>query len=145
VVENALRKARAVARDPRAAGATVLGSDTLVHAGEPFGKPASPAEARAMLARLAGTSHEVHSGIALVEPDGAERSGAGRTAVRFRELADAELDWYVATGEWRGRAGGYAIQGRGAALVEGIEGDYSTVVGLPVPALIRLAPELMLR
>lgn len=145
VIENALRKARSVAGDPRAAGATVLGSDTLVHAGEPFGKPETADRARAMLDRLAGQSHDVHSGIALVAPDGTERSAAGRTAVRFRELTPAELDWYVATGEWDGRAGGYAIQGRGAALVEGIEGDYSTVVGLPVPALIRLAPELLLR
>lgn len=133
-----------MARDPGARGATVLGSDTLVvHAGETFGKPASATQARATLARLAGRTHHVHSGIALVAPDGAERSAAARTAVRFRALTGGELDWHVATGEWRERAGGYAIQGRGAALVEAIEGDYTTVVGLPLSALARLAPELL--
>src|SRR3712207_9103905 len=63
--------------------------------------------------------------------------------VRFRELAQAEVDWYLASGEWRERAGGYAIQGRGAALVEEIRGDFWNVVGLPVPALLELAPELL--
>ena len=61
----------------------------------------------------------------------------------FRDVPDDVLDWYVATGEWRGRAGGYAIQGRGAALVAGIDGDYLNVVGLPVAALLDLAPELL--
>ena len=65
------------------------------------------------------------------------------TEVEFRALERAEVDWYVASGEWKGRAGGYAIQGRGAALVERIEGDYSNVVGLPVPALLDLLPELL--
>jgi septum formation protein len=65
------------------------------------------------------------------------------TRVRFRSLTDAELSWYLASGEWEGKAGAYAIQGRGAALVESIEGDYWNVVGLPVPALLRLAPDLL--
>jgi septum formation protein len=63
--------------------------------------------------------------------------------VRFRQLSEAEIDWYVATGEWEGRAGGYAIQLRGAALVEAVAGDYYNVVGLPVGALLELAPELL--
>ena len=67
------------------------------------------------------------------------------TKVRFRELADADIDWYVGTGEWQGLAGGYAIQGRGAALVESIEGDYFNVVGLPVAALLALVPGLFRR
>ena len=67
-----------------------------------------------------------------------DRSAVARTDVTFRDLDDAWLDWYVATGEWEGRAGGYAIQGRGAALVTRIEGDYLNVVGLPVPELIAL-------
>lgn len=66
-----------------------------------------------------------------------------RTLVRFRRLSAVEIDWYLATGEWRERAGGYAIQGRGAALVEEIEGDFWNVVGLPVAALVGLAPELV--
>ena len=65
------------------------------------------------------------------------------TRSRFRALGEREIDWYLATGEWRERAGGYAIQGRGAALVERIEGDYWNVVGLPVPALLRLCPALL--
>jgi septum formation protein len=63
--------------------------------------------------------------------------------VRFRALGQAELDWYLASGEWEGKAGAYAIQGRGAALVEAIEGDYWNVVGLSVPVLLRLAPDLL--
>jgi septum formation protein len=63
--------------------------------------------------------------------------------VRFRALDTAEIAWYLDTGEWRDRAGGYAIQGKGAALVEAIEGDYFNVVGLPVPALLRLMPDLL--
>ena len=71
-------------------------------------------------------------------PESGERTTVARTAVTFRELDDALMDWYVATGEWRGRAGGYAIQGRGAALVRGIRGDYLNVVGLPVATLLDL-------
>jgi septum formation protein len=87
--------------------------------------------------------HEVVSGICLAEP-GRVRTASAVTRVRFRALSEGLLEWYVATGEWRGRAGGYAIQGRGAALVAGIEGDYLNVVGLPVAALLELAPELVL-
>ena len=72
-----------------------------------------------------------------------ERSGVERTEVTFRTLDDPLRRWYLATGEWRGRAGAYAIQGYGAALVERIEGDFWNVVGLPVPLLMRLAPELL--
>jgi septum formation protein len=136
VTENALRKARARARP----GERVLGADTaVVLDGELFGKPADSAEAEAFLRRLSGRVHEVMTAIALCE-DGAERTDVAVTRVRFRELAQADLDWYLATGEWGGRAGGYAIQGRGAALVESIEGDYFNVVGLPVAVLLRLLP-----
>jgi septum formation protein len=137
VLENALRKARAVE------GELVLGVDTaVVLQGRAFGKPADAAAAADLLGRLAGAGHEVMSGIAL-RRGAEERSGVAVTKVRFRELSQAEVDWYVASGEWRERAGGYAIQGRGAALVERIEGDYWNVVGLPVPLLIELAPELI--
>lgn len=138
--ENARRKARAVS----AAGGWVLAADTVVALdGQPYGKPASCGEARAMLKRLAGQTHRVHSGIAVIEPGGAERSAVATTEVVFRDLADAEIEAYVDSGEWEGRAGGYAIQGRGAVLVERIAGDYANVVGLPVAALVALAPELM--
>ncbi len=78
----------------------------------------------------------------LVE-DGAERTAVDSAKVRFRDLGKRDVDWYLSTGEWKGRAGGYAIQGRGAALVERIQGDYNCVVGLPVAALLRLAPDLV--
>ncbi len=137
VVENALRKARACAGD------TVLGADTAVVLGDRFfGKPADAGEAEAFLRRLSGVTHEVMTGIA-IRVGGAERTDVAVTRVRFRELDRTDLDWYLASGEWRGRAGGYAIQGRGAALVESIEGDYWNVVGLPVAALLRLVPDLL--
>ena len=133
VVENALRKQQAVT------GERVLGVDTTVALdGRSFGKPATPEEARATLEALAGRTHEVHSGIAL---NGA--TALATTSVRFRPGDDRLLDWYIAGEEWRERAGGYAIQGRGAALVEAIEGDFWNVVGLPVPALLGLAPDLL--
>ncbi len=136
VCENALRKARAVA------GARVLGVDTAVALeGRVFGKPRDEAEARRFLSALSGRTHEVWSGIALVE-GAAERVEAAVTDVTFRHLTDVDRDWYVTIGEWRERAGGYAIQGRGAALVERIEGDYLNVVGLPVAKLVRMAPDL---
>ena len=137
VVANARRKALAVD------GRLVLGVDTAVAIdGQVHGKPADERVARAVLRRLSGRAHEVWSGLALRDGD-AVRTACARTLVEFRALSAEELDWYVATGEWRERAGGYAIQGRGAALVECIEGDFWNVVGLPVPALLRLAPGLL--
>ncbi len=138
-LENARRKARAAAATPAAQGAVVLGCDTLVTLdGEIFGKPAGEAQARATLAALAGRTHEVVSGLVV-----GDRQALATTRVTFRPAGLALLDWYVGTGEWQGRAGGYAIQGRGAALVSGIEGDYLNVVGLPVATLLDLAPELL--
>jgi septum formation protein len=132
VVENARRKARAVEGD------LVLACDTeVILDGEVFGKPADEAEARTFLQRLSGRTHEVYGGIVLRHGDD-EQTGVGVTKVRFRPLEGDEIDAYVATGEWRGRAGGYAIQGRGAALVQRIEGDFWNVVGLPVPELVHL-------
>ena len=75
--------------------------------------------------------------------DGRARTAAATTVVEFRALDEALIDWYVESGEWRERAGGYAIQGRGAALVERIEGDYLNVVGLPVPLLCEMEPEIL--
>ena len=128
-LENARRKARAVA------GEHVLGVDTVVALdGRIHGKPADAEHARATLMTLSGRTHVVHSGIHLTGVGEAVES----TSVTFRRL-DADLaDWYLSSGEWRGRAGGYAIQGRGAALVDSISGDYANVVGLPVTAFMDL-------
>jgi septum formation protein len=121
----------------------VLGVDTVVVLdGVIYGKPADAAEARAVLARLSGRVHEVVSGLAVVEA-GETRTTSATTRVTFRDVDSATLDWYLATEEWRERAGGYAIQGRGAALVAGIEGDYLNVVGLPVTALLELLPGIL--
>jgi septum formation protein len=142
-VENALRKARA-ARIP-GVSELVLGCDTLVALdGVIYGKPGDERAARASLAALSGATHEVLSGIALLV-SGEERTAVTRTTVRFRVLGQDLLDWYLATGEWRGRAGGYAIQGAGAALVLAVEGDYENVVGLPLATLLDLYPELLKR
>jgi septum formation protein len=139
VVENALRKARAAARP----GERVLAADTeVVLAGEVLGKPADAEAARALLGRLSGRDHEVMTGLAVREGE-AERTAVAVTRVRFRELSPADIDWYVGSGEWEGVAGGYMIQGRGAALVESIDGDYWNVVGLPVAELLRLVPDLL--
>ena len=116
----------------------MLGCDTeVILDGRVFGKPTDADEARRFLGRLSGRTHEVFGGI-VVRHAGEERTGISVTKVRFRALEAAEIEAYLATGEWRDRAGGYAIQGKGAALVEGIEGDFWNVVGLPVPELIRL-------
>jgi septum formation protein len=133
VVENALRKARAVEGD------LVLGVDTTVVVdGRAYGKPADEEEAERVLTLLSGRTHEVWSGIALNE-----EIAAACTKVTFRPLNQPLLRWYLRSGEWVGRAGGYAIQGKGAALVESIEGDFWNVVGLPVPELLKLAPDLL--
>jgi septum formation protein len=139
--ENALRKALA---GKAADGEVVLGVDTLVAIGlEIWGKPPDEAAARETLRRLAGRTHEVVSGVALVEQDGRVRAATATTQVTFRPLDEPTIDWYLRSGEWQDRAGGYAIQGRGGALVERIEGDYLNVVGLPVGTLLGLWPELL--
>ncbi len=142
-VENAHRKAAAVAgRHPEA---LVLGVDTIVWAdGRIYGKPRDPDQARQTLRALSGLRHTVISGLCLIQA-GLVRSAVARTRVRFRRLNPTLLEWYLQSGEWRERAGGYAIQGRGAALVAAIDGDYLNVVGLPLTALLELEPELMVR
>jgi septum formation protein len=138
-VENARRKALAVAAD-----VPVLGVDTVVALeGVSYGKPADADEVRRFLEALSGRVHEVVSGICVAQPGAELRTRAVTTRVRFRDLDPALLDWYVASEEWRERAGGYAIQGRGAAVVAGIEGDYLNVVGLPAVALLELLPGIL--
>jgi septum formation protein len=151
----------------------VLGVDTLVALnGSIYGKPADEQDARWTLASLGGAVHTVYSGVALIgrsdlgldgerataagagarsseplgmadEAGGWERTAVAATEVAFRELDKRLIDWYVATGEWRGRAGGYAIQGAGAALVRWVRGDYENVVGLPLATLLDLCPGLV--
>jgi len=166
VAENAYRKAAAVAGLARADGADgadgaggadapvvegtpdatdelVLGVDTIVTlGGRIYGKPGDVEDARSTLRTLAGRRHAVLSGVCLIEGPRV-RTAVSTTLVELRALDEALIDWYLATGEWSGRAGGYAIQGRGAALVRRIEGDYLNVVGLPVALLLELAPELL--
>ena len=136
---HAREKARSVAR--WADGRPVLGVDTTVWLdGRVYGKPADAEDAVEMLDALGGRTHHVVSGLCLLTP-GWEVVEAEETAVTFRPLTPADLAAYDATGEWEGRAGGYAIQGRGAALVERIDGDYLNVVGLPASLLVRLLAE----
>ena len=139
VREHARGKAGSVAA--QAGSRPVIGVDTAVSlGGRVFGKPADATEAAAMLERLAGETHVVVSGLCLLTP-GWEIVEHEETRVSFRRLTPRELARHVADGEWEGRAGGYAIQGRGAALVERIEGDYLNVVGLPAALLVRLLAE----
>jgi septum formation protein len=119
----------------------VLGVDTeVVLDGRVYGKPADAGDAERMLEALSGKTHEVVSGLCLLTP-GWEVVRHEVTRVTFRSLTPRELGLYAATEEWRERAGGYAIQGIGAALVERIEGDYLNVVGLPAALLVNLLAE----
>jgi septum formation protein len=112
----------------------------VVCGGQVIGKPTDAGDAERMLELLAGTTHEVVSGLCLRTP-GWEELHAETTRVTFRELTPRDLGHYLAFGEWEGRAGGYAIQGVGASLVERVEGDYLNVVGLPGALLVRLLAE----
>ena len=119
-------------------GAITLGVDTTVHLdGRLYGKPVDESGARAMVGELAGATHLVVSGLCLLGP-GFSVVEHAITRVTFRDLSVFEIDQYVATGEWRGRAGGYAIQGVGGRLVAGIDGDYLNVVGLPAALLVEV-------
>jgi septum formation protein len=136
-------KARSVYGD----GRFTIGVDTAVHLGDAvFGKPASAVDAARMLRRLSGTAHTVLSAICLLGP-GVEAVEHEATTVVFRTLSEAEICSYLDSGEWRERAGGYAIQGLGGRLVTRVEGDYLNVVGLPGAVLVtllgRFAPDLL--
>lgn len=135
-----LRLARAKARERVEPDELILAADTIVVLdGALLGKPGDEAEARRMLGSLAGRDHQVLTGVALVEP-ATDRSADAvvSTEVRIRPLNEAEIAWYVATGEPMDKAGSYAIQGLGALVVESIAGNYSNVVGLPLPEVDRL-------
>jgi septum formation protein len=143
VLTNARRKAQAVAVR-LGEGALVLGVDTDVAlAGDLLGKPESADAALTLLRRLSGRTHEVLSGMVLLGPAGAERSATETTRVTFRTLSEVTIELYLASGEWRDKAGAYAIQGLGSMLVEGVDGDLSNVIGLPLQRLFELAPEIL--
>ena len=136
---NAQGKARSVAEE--AGDRPVLGVDTeVVLDGRVYGKAETASEAEAMLESLAGRTHEVVSGLSMLTP-GWEVIEHEVTRVSFRPLDARDLAAYVGMGEWEGRAGAYAVQGRGAGLIERIEGDYLNVVGLPAALLVRLLAE----
>lgn len=143
VRDHAVGKARSV----HVAGRVTLGVDTTVHLdGRVYGKPADAAEAGLMLRQLSGRRHTVLSGLCLLGPD-FELVHHELTDVTFRLLSRGHVEVYVASGEWQGRAGAYAIQGLGGRLVARVEGDYLNVVGLPGALLVDLlehhAPELL--
>lgn len=140
VVENARAKAESIAAG-LAGEHLVLGVDTDVALdGKLLGKPADDAGARGHLKALSGREHEVLSGVAVCR-NGAVTTGIERSTVLFRDLDSATVEAYLRTGEWRDRAGGYAVQGYGSSLVERVEGDLSNVIGLPLRLLAEILPE----
>jgi nucleoside triphosphate pyrophosphatase len=172
VVENARRKARAGMEMAGGESRLVLGVDTeVVLDGRLLGKAGNEGEARERLQALSGRAHEVLSGVVVLAPEGStldfgtaevtnsrvgegaspsvpgagigERSGLARSEVTFRDLPPKLLEAYLASGEWRDRAGAYAVQGLGSTLVGRVDGDLSNVIGLPVALLLELAPELL--
>ena len=142
VVENAKRKARAVAE--KYPDSPVLGADTVVSSeGKIFGKPKDKDEARKMLTVLSGKMHEVTTGLALINRNEIRTTNV-TTKVFFDTMTKADIDAYIATEESMDKAGAYAIQGKAARFIEKIEGSYSNVVGLPLNALIQLSKDLNL-
>ena len=134
----ALAKASAVAGRERG---LVLAADTIVVCeGEILGKPADEGEARRMLRKLSGRWHRVYTGVALVKR-ARQVVDYERTEVAFRELSKKQIDWYVSTGEPMDKAGSYAIQGTGAALIRAVRGCYTNVIGLPLPRVLDMLAE----
>jgi septum formation protein len=140
-IQNATHKAVAVAA--QRPDELVLGADTLVCLdGAIYGKPTGAHQAGEMLRALSGRRHTVLGGLCLIG-SGETRTAVASTEVQFRELSEELIQWYLDSGEWRERAGSYAIQGRGAALVSQIDGDYLNVVGLPLATLLEMVPRLL--
>jgi septum formation protein len=158
VIENARRKAWAGVDMAAGEGDLVLAVDTeVVLDGRVLGKATDVAQARLRLESLSGRTHDVVSGVVLIARPGSsvgegapsarpgagtrERSGVARSRVTFNDLRPQLLDAYLASGEWRDRAGAYAVQGLGSSLVERVDGDLSNVIGLPVNLLLGLIPD----
>ncbi len=144
VLGNARAKARAALAQVDAG--VVLGADTdVLIDGRLLGKPEDAAGARARLRALSGRTHEVVTALVLLDAggEGAERAGTERSRVTFRIISEPVLEAYLGSGEWRDRAGAYAVQGLGAALVDSVDGDLSNVIGMPVNLFLQLAPEFL--
>ena len=128
-----LAEAKATAATALHADAYVLGADTVVAVGRRIlPKAETEAEARDCLALLSGRAHRVETGVCVIAPDGRRASRVVETRLHVKRLTPAEVDAYVASGEWRGKAGGYGVQGRAAGFVLNLSGSYSGVVGLPL-------------
>jgi nucleoside triphosphate pyrophosphatase len=128
-----LSRAKADAVAARSPGAFVLGSDTVVAVGlRVLGKAADENQARAYLKLLSGRAHRVLTGVTVIAPDGRSATRLGEARLQFKRLTPAELDGYVESGEWRGKAGAYGVQGRAGAFVTSLQGSYTAVVGLPL-------------
>lgn len=145
VLENARWKASVVAAKARPGTLVIAGDTEVIVDGRALGQPEDADEARGHLESLSGREHEVLGALALLGPEQEEgrprtREGVTVSKVRFRALEPGLLDAYLASEEWRGRAGSYAIQGLGSALVEEVSGDVSNVIGLPIPLLLELEP-----
>jgi septum formation protein len=139
VLRLAAAKAADVAARPDAAGAYVLAADTAVACGRRIlGKADDALAAERFLRLLSGRRHRVYTGVAVAAPDGRRTVRAVMTMVRFKRLGEREIAAYLASGEWRGKAGGYAIQGRAEAFVPSINGSWSNVVGLPLATTLDL-------
>jgi len=142
-VERLAREKASVVAEQRLFGLT-LGADTVVVAeGEMLGKPRDEEDARRMLRRLSGAWHEVLTGVALVRAESKQCSVKHELSrVLFAEMSEAEIDWYISTGEPMDKAGAYAVQGRAALFISAIEGDYWNIVGLPVRLVYQLMREM---
>lgn len=136
---KALAARERIDREPELAGAYILSADTVVSVGQKIlDKPEYLNEAAASLQTLSGRSHRVYSAVCLITPSGSVRMRTVETRVRFKRLSREEVDSYLASGEWRGKAGGYAIQGIAGAFIEKIVGSYTNVVGLPLIEVVNL-------
>lgn len=134
-----LARLKALAVATRRPEAIVIGADQVLNVdGLVLGKPVDAAAARAQLARLSGRQHALVTGLCVVSPQGLVQVTSERTTMTVRALRDEELDAYVATGEWRGCAGSYRVEGQGIGLFERLDGDWTNVLGLPMPALLTI-------
>ena len=140
VMRLARSKAEAVAE--RLEEGVVLGADTtVVIDNQILGQPRDDSDAKRMLKLLNGRWHEVLTGVALVRVGGETRVAHETTRVRFAEMSESEIDWYIASGEPVGKAGAYGIQGKAALFIEEIEGDYFNIMGLPIRLVYKLAAD----